>query len=145
MSTLILQHVGQKDGVDVYAPIEPDDAKLINGQNVIVCEKKSEKARRTALQNRALHKYCSLLADALNNAGYDMRKTLTKQAEIPWSGGTIKEHLWKPIQEAVYNKGSTTELETNEVSAVYDVLNRHTAAKLGVSVAFPSNRYQDGS
>ena len=103
----------------------------------------NDKAKRTLLQNKSMHKYYSMLAEALNSAGWDMRKTLKPGIEIPWTDISVKERLWKPIQDAMYDKQSTTQLETDEVSAVYEVLNRNTASKLGVSVPFPDRFSQE--
>ena len=96
-------------------------------------------AQRTDQQNKALHKYFSLLAEALNDAGYDMQHVLTqKQVSIPWSGDRVKDLLWREIQRAMLNKESTTELNRSEVSQVYEVLDRHISEKFGVHVEFPS-------
>jgi len=95
-------------------------------------------AKRTPTQNNALHKYFELLADALNDAGLDMKRTLRQDIDIPWTKETIKEYLWKPIQRAQVMKGSTTELNTSEVSKIYETLNRHLGEKTGVFVPFPS-------
>lgn len=93
---------------------------------------------RTLQQNRALHKYCELLAEALNDAGYDMRKTLKHDIEIPWNKNRVKEFLWKPIMETMTDKESTAELDTVEPSAIHAVLSRHLGEKLGVYVPWPS-------
>jgi hypothetical protein len=118
--------------------MDSDDVKAIGDKTTIVADMKSDKSHRTTLQNRALHKFCALLSDALNAAGWDMKRTLSKQAEIPWNPDTAKHWLWRPIQKAMFDKESTASLDTNEVSQVYEVLNRHTSAKFGVSVEFPS-------
>ena len=88
--------------------------------------------QRTLTQSRALHLWCTMLADLLNDSGLDQRRTLKPDAEIPWDGHSVKERLWKPIQEAVINKASTTEADRNEYSQVCEVLTRHLAQKLGV-------------
>jgi len=93
---------------------------------------------RTTTQNAALHKYFDQLAEALNDAGYDMRKTLKQSIDIPWTKDSVKNFLWKPIQESMTGEKSTTKLSTVDPSIVYETLNRHTAEKLGVSVPFPS-------
>lgn len=93
---------------------------------------------RTPQQNKALHKYFELLADELNAAGYDMKRTLRHDVDIPWTPETIKEYLWRPIQEAQLQKKSTTQLDTTEINKVYETLNRHLGEKTGVHVAFPS-------
>ena len=95
-------------------------------------------SQRTKQQNKALHKYFTLLAQTLNEAGYDMKRTLKKDVDIPWQPSTVKDFLWRPIQEAYLQKESTTELTTKDIDKVFDVLNRHLGEKLGVHVAFPS-------
>lgn len=94
--------------------------------------------KRTDRQNNALHVLFKLLADELNEAGLDMRKTLKPSVEIPWTGDSVKEYLWRPIQQAQLNKKSTTELTTKEIDAVFDTINRHIGEKFGLFVPFPS-------
>jgi hypothetical protein len=94
-------------------------------------------SKRTLKQNSALHLYFTLLADELNDAGFDMRKTL--QVDIPWSPLTVKEYLWRPLQEAYLLKRSTTELDKQkEIDAVYDILNRVIGERTGIFVEFPN-------
>ncbi len=93
--------------------------------------------KRTDQQRKAIQKYCSQVADTLNDAGLDMRVVLKPEVEIPWTMDSVKDHMWKGIQEAMFDKASTTQLETGEVTKVYEVMNRHLA-KHGVSVPFPS-------
>lgn len=97
-----------------------------------------EKKQRSLVQNRAMHKFFELLADELNSAGWDMKKVLKPHVDIPWSKTTIKEYIWKPIQDAQLVKGSTTELTTDEVQKVYETINRFMGDKFGVHVPWPS-------
>ncbi len=94
--------------------------------------------KRSDQQRKAIQKYCRQVADTLNDAGLDMRVVLKPEVEIPWTMDSVKTHMWKGIQEAMLGKDSTTQLDTGEVSQVYEVMNRHLA-KHGVSVPFPSN------
>lgn len=94
--------------------------------------------QRTNLQNRSLHLFCAQLADALNTAGLDMRKTLKHDIEIPWTMENVKNHLWRPIQEAMTEKHSTTELDSAEPSQIYEVLMKHLGEKFGIFLPFPS-------
>lgn len=94
--------------------------------------------KRTIPQNKAIHLYCSKLAQALSDAGLDMKKVLKPTVDIPWETRTVKQWLWKPIQEAQLLKKSTTELDTNEVTKVYETLNRFLGEKFGLTVPFPS-------
>ena len=98
--------------------------------------------RRTLTQNRALHKYCELLANELNERGMTQMKVLRHDAEVPWTMATVKDSLWKPLQKAMLDKESTSEGNTTDYSKVYEVLSRHLAMKLGVSVGWP-NRFGD--
>lgn len=93
---------------------------------------------RTIKQNSALHKYFTLLAEALNDGGFDMRETIRQDVEIPWTPETVKENLWRPIQNAYFKKRSTAKLKKNEIDKVYDVLNRTIGGRTGVFVPFPS-------
>ena len=98
----------------------------------------TETKKRTNQQNKAIHVLFQLLADELNDAGYDMKRTLKQDVDIPWDGKTVKEYLWRPVQSAQLGKKSTTELSTKEIDQVFDTLNRHLGQKLGLHVAFPS-------
>jgi hypothetical protein len=94
--------------------------------------------QRTIQQNKALHLYFTMLANALNEAGLDMKKTLKPEVDIPWTTESVKKHLWKPIQEVILEKESTTELDTKDPTLVYEVLNRHMSEKFGISVEWPT-------
>lgn len=95
---------------------------------------------RTSLQNRALHKGFEQLADALNDAGYNQSKALEAlKLDIPWSKLSVKESLYKPIMEALFQIESTTELSTVELQDVWDVLMVNLGEKLGIYVPFPED------
>lgn len=93
---------------------------------------------RSDQQNRALHLFCAHLAAALNDAGFSVLKTLRVDADIPWTDSLVKELMWRPVQVAMFNKKSTTQLNKMEISGVYETINRHIAERHGVSVPFPS-------
>jgi hypothetical protein len=93
---------------------------------------------RTNKQNKALHLMFTHLAQELNDAGLDMRKTLKPGVDIPWNGKTIKDYLWRPIQKAQLGKESTTELTTKEIDQVFEVICRHLGEKFGITIEFPS-------
>ena len=94
--------------------------------------------QRTLLQNAALYKYFELLAISLNDGGLEIHmEYLGKEIDVPWNKDSVKERLWRPIQEALYGTKSTTKLETDMVGKVYEVLNRHLASAHGIFVPFP--------
>ena len=95
---------------------------------------------RTEQQNRSLHLLFRMLAEELNLAGLDMRKTLKPDIDIIWTDKSVKEYLWRPIQKAMYQKKSTTELnKQEEIDKIYEVICRHLADKFGFECPpFPS-------
>lgn len=92
---------------------------------------------RTSLQNRALHKYLSLLAEALNEAGYSVQSVLSHAVDREWDLNTAKGQLWRPLQELICEKESTADADTKDYSKVYEVLNRFMGEKFGVHVPWP--------
>lgn len=95
---------------------------------------------RTLTQNRAFHLYFTMVAVQLNNSGLYINKLIKEdkyKADIDWSGNLVKENLWRPIQNAILDKKSTTQLEKSEVDRVYNTLNRYLS-NMGISVPFPN-------
>lgn len=93
---------------------------------------------RTNLQNRALHKFFEMLSEQLNDAGYDVRKTLKEDFELDWTPVLIKEIIFRAIIKAKFNKSKTSDLTSGELQLAYDELNRHFSTKFGIFVPFPS-------
>lgn len=94
--------------------------------------------QRTEAQNRSLHLYCQQVADALNDAGYDVRATLKEGIEIPWTMLLVKELLFRTIQKLQLGKNSTTELGTKDPTIVYETMNRNLGEKYGIHIPWPS-------
>jgi len=92
---------------------------------------------RTLTQNKALHLYCGMVADALNDAGYDVNTFFKGGYSVPFSKEIVKTELWKPIQKAMTDETSTTKVKKLEYSDIYDVLNSKLA-EYGIHVPFPS-------
>jgi len=112
--------------------------KMINAGSKLSCEA-VDSSKRTGQQNKALHVFLAQLADTLNDSGFTQMKVLKHDAEIPWTTTTAKENLWKPLQEAMINRLSTTEASKADYSAIHFVLSQHLASTLGVTVpAWPS-------
>ena len=93
---------------------------------------------RSGKQNKSLHAYLRNLSYSLNEAGYDMSRTLAHKAEIPWDkdGRNAKEFLWRPVQKVVTGKESSTEPTRQQYIKIYEVLNRHFS-KMGIHVPWP--------
>ena len=140
---IVLTYVGEVNGVKAYAPMDAEDEKAINGQTNIVCDVKGERAKRTTLQNKAIHKYCSLLAEDFNNGGLDMLTVLKVKSETSWTMLSVKDVIWRTIQEAMFpEKKSTTQLETGEVSQVYEQIAKHLSLNFKITRSFP-NRFHE--
>ena len=96
---------------------------------------------RTPDQNRAMHKYFSLLAEALNEGGLTVQHVLSKKIELDWTPLMVKEVLWKDVQTRLFGKKSTKDLDkVSEITLVYETLNRHLGEKFHLeSIPFPNN------
>lgn len=90
-----------------------------------------------------MHKYFEMVSSELCELGLTVEKVLTKPLDIPWTPELFKELVWKRTQEVMFDKGSTTELTTKEVSEVYEVVSRYLAEKQGVVIEFPEREYAD--
>src|SRR3990167_6240477 len=102
-----------------------------------------KREQRTPAQNNSLWLYFTHVADELNAAGYDIRKTvkvMQGNLEIPWSKQSVHDSLWITIQKTLYGKESTKELsKQGEIDEVHDVLNRFLGERLGIEyIHFPS-------
>lgn len=94
--------------------------------------------QRTLTQNNALHLMFEHLAQELNDAGLDMKKTLKPEINIAWTKESVKEYLWRPIMKVMLNKKSTTEMTTKDIDKVMDTLTRHLGERFGIEILFPS-------
>ena len=97
---------------------------------------------RTEKQNKSFHLYFSMLAKELNDAGFDMKKTLREEVDIPWTMDLVKNNLWRPVQLAYLDKKSTKRLNKMEITVVYDIVNRAISERTGVCVEFPKEEDQ---
>ena len=110
MTRLLLEYIGEKNGLPCYTPVDAEDVKAIGDMRHLVCDLKGAKALITTLQMRSIHLYFKLLSEALNAAGLDMKmvmEKLSKNALIPWSVSAVKERLWRPVIVNTYDKEST--------------------------------------
>lgn len=98
------------------------------------------KKTRSSLQNRALHLYFKLVANALLEVGYDYHWTFPISGEIisiPYTGDLVKEWIWKPLQNTIFKLESTTKLTTQMINDILEVMS-NWLADLGITVKFPN-------
>lgn len=105
---------------------------------------------RSNPQNASIRLYWSLMAEAMNDAGFSyiefIRIMQAKGVEVPWDGNKFGDTVWRSVQAAMFPetilKGghcSTTKLKSHEVTAVYDVVNRKIIEMTnGLHVMFPN-------
>ena len=103
----------------------------------------TKQMRRSGQQRKSIEVYCKRVADAMNDAGHSVQEVFT--AELDISQENIKKGMFKVVMRALYpNKVdedgniSTTDLDSDEVTKVYENMNRITAERYGVSMDFPS-------
>lgn len=99
--------------------------------------------QRTGQQNKALHKFFTLLAESLNLSGLEMKKVL--QGEIWWTPHSVKENLWRPVQKAMTGIESTTELEKQvDIDKIHEQLMHRLSEKHEVEwIEFPHEKKEE--
>ena len=96
---------------------------------------------RTDPQNRAIHLYCERVAKALDDSGESVQTVFTMPVSI--TKENIKEGMFKVVMQALYpDITSTTELDTKQVTEVYNNMHRILADRYGINVEFPSYESQ---
>jgi hypothetical protein len=105
-------------------------------QHKYVTFKWSTGQQRSETQNDAMHLWFERVAKTLNDAGLEMVVSLPtgKEWTIPWSKHKVKENIWRPVQEAITGKQSTTEPKRIEYSQVYEVIHSRFADHHGITL-----------
>lgn len=86
-----------------------------------VFDEKPEK-KQTGKQRNALHVWCKLMAEALNDAGMLRPKVMVSTGEIiyvPWSKESFKEDVYKFMLDAIASKESTEDQKTTDHEIVF--------------------------
>ena len=103
-----------------------------------IVELKEKKNTRTLQQNRSLHLFFTMISDQLNELGIEYRYFGLKGQELSlmYTPELVKMFFWKPIQKALFDFESTTQLNTDEMNKIIDVIIKFFADK-GVLIEFP--------
>ena len=120
------------DAIKELASIEPNGAYEI--------EIKLLPKGRTSLQNRALHKYCDLVAKELKAKNLTVQEVLSHGIERDFDMDTVKAVLWKPLQKAVTGEEKTSKATTKFYAKVYHYLSHHLATNFGITTAWPVDK-----
>jgi hypothetical protein len=128
---------------DTFVPADAEAAKALESAHRVTVKVEVER-KRTHTQNRCLHAWLRQLAEDLNAAGLDMKKTLRHDAEIPWNMERAKDFMWRPVQEAITDKESTADAITTDYPAIYEVIVRHLAQTHGFTAPPWPDRFNGG-
>ena len=98
--------------------------------------------KRTGKQNSSLHEFFEHIANACNDSGHEMEITspmLSKTITVQWTKDSIKEHIWRPVQVAMYpDTHSTADLKTTELMKVTEQLQHFLVTRFSLNIDFPS-------
>ena len=128
------KHQLKQDGVEIHTfQTKAEMKELVKKLEAVINEK------RSGSQNRSMWLFCSLLAKAFNDAGYTIQMVLKLfKLGLNWNKDSVMDIIWRPIQEALFKKKSTTKLKKmQEIDSIYEHINRFTA-KMGIHVPFPA-------
>lgn len=104
-------------------------------------ELKQKPTQRTNQQNKSLHKYCSEVADTLNESGISVL-VFFQGLEVDFTAEMIKSII-RRIGKVKYGKDSTANLNTIELTVCWEEFNRHLANKTGLHIPWPSKENND--
>lgn len=106
------------------------------GKTIDLTEKKNT---RTTRQNSALHLLFTIISSQLNEMGMEFQYFGLKGQvlSVRHSPNLVKEHVWKPIQRALFDIESTTKINTEQINEIVDVLAKYFGEK-GIVIQFPS-------
>jgi len=127
------------DAISAIAALET------NGRYRVVIEKTQR--GRTSQQNKSLHLYLTMMANAFNDSGIDnkmLMDTFKQEFSLPVTATFLKE-VFRKIMGGMYDKKSTTELSTTEMVKVYDVFNMGMGEKCGISRPWPHKKKEGES
>lgn len=99
-----------------------------------------EKKPRSSKQNRSLHKYCDIIANKMNAAGFTQRKlvgSFKEGFELIITSEMIKA-IFREVAKAMYHKESTAQLTTVEIQAVYLAVDERFGTVAGVRAEWPA-------
>lgn len=98
------------------------------------------KKARTPTQNRALHLWFEFIANELNNMGqtFVYAGLVQDTLECEYTKDIVKHQVIKPFMKVMFDKTSTTKLETGEINKLIDAINLYFSERRGVQLPFPS-------
>lgn len=101
------------------------------------CSKEIKK--RTNSQNSALHLFFDMISFALNELNQEFCYTgvTGRELSMMYTPNLVKTMFWHPIQTALFDTKSTTELNNEQINQISDIIIKFFAEK-SVVLEFPS-------
>jgi hypothetical protein len=97
---------------------------------------------RTVQQNKAIHLWCSQIADVLNKNNLYMTGIFSN--DIEWSMNLVKEQIIKNMIKLLFKIDSTTKLKRKEIDVLVDHIVYIFGEKKGITIPrFPSRELWD--
>lgn len=95
--------------------------------------------KRSSQENRALHVFFQNISYELNRLGMEFTYRGVKGMDIQttYTPEIVKEFIWKPLQNALLSKSSTTELTHSDIQMIFDILGKYFS-EMGIEIVFPS-------
>lgn len=95
--------------------------------------------KRSSQENKALHVFFQNISYELNRLGLEFTFRGVKGMDIQttYTPEIVKDFLWRPLQNALLKKSSTTELTHNDIQMIFDILGKWFAEN-GIEISFPS-------
>ncbi len=94
----------------------------------------------TWLQMKSLYLYLTKLANALNDAGHDMRvvfNSMRQGTSVSCTQKNLKLCVWDQMMMTMFGHTSIKQLDTKETQELYENVNRFSTERLGVHVPWP--------
>ena len=83
--------------------------------------------QRSKAQNRLIHQFMKNIANRLNESDLKVQDVI--KYETDWNTQKVKELIFRPVQESLYKKKSTTKLNKNELDLIFDTIIQALASK----------------
>ena len=113
--------------------------QMIESFGIKSADIKPIQSKRTLAQNNALHKWCQLFAQELEEKHIDKREFFKEPFFMSWTTDGVKNDVWRPIQKSLTGKKSTTKLDkTEEINLILDNIRRIIVEKYKGEVSVPN-------
>lgn len=112
------------------------DYFISKGKTVDLIEKKNTRSTR---QNSSLHLLFTIISNQLNEMGMEFQYfgLKGKVMSVRHTPNLVKEHIWRPLQFALFRIKSTKDINTEQINEIVDILTKFFGEK-GVVIEFPS-------